>query len=982
MKYRLTTQPYELIDRTDEISFKWNNKSFSAYEGDSLAAALLAGGVKIFNYSFKYGRARGLFSSWVDEPNALINWEKNGYYVPNSRATEIEVYQDLEAFLPRGPRLLGWEIKHLLSPFHKIMPAGFYYKTFMQPQKLWRLYEKFIRQFAGVSAVPDSTDEETYEHYHQHCDLLIIGGGVTGISAALAAPSNKKVILLDDRPRLGGQWHSAIRTQLEGKHICEWIKVQEGLLRKASNITLVQRTSVYARFDHNLILALEKRQDHIPLRQRDKNKARQRLHRIRCKDLLIATGAFERPIAFPGNDLPGIMLANAVQDYMNRYGVLAGVKPVIYTNNDSAYELVRDLLANQLSPVLIDLRQDTTPPADLVDKIEFVAHSEIIATSGNKDGISQLELRNLSTGVLSKLSCDLLALSGGFDPVVHLSCHLGAKPTWDSELQCFLPQDKAAYYAGAVNGYWLAQDCLSDAKAVMAKMATNEPTRPAQKNNFNLSPQYYTKGPGSKGQKQFIDFQNDVTKADIELAIRENYTNIEHIKRYTALGFGNDQGKTSNVVGINLAADILGRKVNEVGTTTYRPAYTPVTFAALAGHNQAELYDPKRYTAMHFNHLVDTEEFEVVGQWMRPWYFPQGDEDIYQAVEREVLAAHNSVAMMDASTLGKIDVQGPDAREFLNRIYPNAWSKLAVGKCRYSIMLDENGMIFDDGVTACIDENRFLMTTTTGGAAHVYSWLETWLQSEWPELELYINSVTDHWATTAVVGPKSRDVMRKLCTDVDFSQEAFAFMEWKPGTVCGIPARIMRISFSGELAYEINVQANYASYVWEKVRSAGHEYDITPYGTETMHVLRGEKGYIIAGQDTDGSMTPVDMDMEWIMAKKKAFSYLGKRSLARSDMLREDRKQLVGLLSQDAKSVLPEGCALLTSPQDRQDNQGFVSSSYYSPRLGRPIAFGLLKGGSKRMGEMIYACTKDGNIIEAEVTNYVFYDPKGERKDG
>ena len=1019
MKYRLYEQSNEIIDRTKEVSFQWNNKTLRGYAGDTLASALLAYGVKVFNYSFKYGRARGIFSSWVDEPNALINLEprNNGgaYYVPNARATEVEIYDDLDASLPRGPSVFGIQVKQLFKLFHKAMPAGFYYKTFMAPRQLWHFYEKIIRKLAGVSPVPKVEDAELYDHYHQHCDILIVGGGVAGMQAALSAPAKQRVILLDDRCVLGGQWHTNVRSEIDGKNINEWIKEAQQKIHKASNITLLQRTTAYGRFDHGLVLALERLQDHLAIDARSKSKARQRLHRIRYAKLVIAAGAFERPIAFPGNDVPGIMISSAVQDYINRYGVMPGKRPLIYTNNDAAFELARDIVAinegknrgsaagvgrtagvESIVPVIVDARFDSKLPANLMDKVTLLSNHEITDTEVGAGGVTGVRIRNISNGEEMTQECDLIALSGGFDPVVHLSCHLGGKPEWNNELQCFLPQDDDAYYIGAVAGYWLGQDACDNANATMADISgsgddmsakagknagkdTGKNNAMPKRTNFNITDKYYSIAGTSK---QFVDFQNDVTKSDIELAIRENYKSIEHIKRYTAMGFGTDQGKTSNIIGMNIAADLLGLPVKDVGTTTYRPAYTPVTFGAMVGRNRDDLYDPKRYTPMHFNHVVETEQWETVGQWMRPWYFPKDDEDIHASVKREVTETRKSVAIMDASTLGKIDVQGPDAREFLGRVYPNAWKKLAVGKCRYSVMLDDNGMIFDDGVTACIGENHFLMTTTSGGAAHVYGWLEDWLQTEWPELKVYLTSVTDHWATTAVVGPNSRAVMSKLCNDVDFSKESFAFMDWKQGTVCGIAARIMRISFSGELAYEINVQANYGSYIWEKVREAGKEYDMGMYGTETMHVLRAEKGYIIAGQDTDGTMTPVDMDMEWIMAKKKEFSYLGKRALERPDMLREDRKQLVGLLTKDAKTILPEGCTLINSLQDNKENQGFVSSSYYSPALDRPIAFALVKGGKKRLGESIYGWTKEGKTIEAEISEYIFYDRKGERKDG
>jgi sarcosine oxidase, subunit alpha len=581
------------------------------------------------------------------------------------------------------------------------------------------------------------------------------------------------------------------------------------------------------------------------------------------------------------------------------------------------------------------------------------------------------------------LPCDLLATSGGFSPVIHLHSQAGSKAIWSDEQLSFLPGAPAQgeRSAGSCRGAMSLQAAALDGAACGVSAAQAAPQAP------NLQALWLVPHalPASRAPKQFVDFQNDVTAADILLAVREGFESIEHVKRYTALGFGTDQGKTGNINGMGIVAQAIGKPIPAVGTTTFRPNYTPVTFGALAGLELGDGFDPIRITAMHLWHVNQGATFEDVGQWKRAWYFPKPDEDLHAAVKREVLAVRNAVGTLDASTLGKIDIQGPDAATLLNWVYTNAWSKLEVGKCRYGLMLDENGMVFDDGVTVRLAENHFLMHTTTGGAARVLAWLERWLQTEWPHLKVYLTSVTDHWATTAVVGPKSRAVLQKICTDVDFDDAAFPFMSWREGTVAGIKARIMRISFSGERSYEINVPSAHGLEVWEAIHKAGEPFGITPYGTETMHVLRAEKGFIIVGQDTDGSVTPIDLGMGGMIAKSKDF--LGKRSLARSDTMRPDRKQLVGLLTDDPQFVLPEGAQILEAdPLQIPAGQlipmgGHVTSSYYSPALDRSIAMALVKSGHNRTGQKIRVGMRDGKSVMATVTSPVFFDAEGKQQN-
>ena len=600
------------------------------------------------------------------------------------------------------------------------------------------------------------------------------------------------------------------------------------------------------------------------------------------------------------------------------------------------------------------------------------------------------------TGPVQSLACDLIASSGGWSAAIHLSSHTGAKPVWDDTIVSFRPGEskQKERSAGACRGTFGSLEGLREgasAGAEAAKLAgfglgeVRFPTpvidqiiEQPQQALFLVPHNKAT----SRAPSQFVDFQLDVSAAGIELAVREGFESVEHVKRYTALGFGTDQGKLGNINGMAILADALGQGIAETGTTIFRPSYTPTTFGAIAGRDINELFDPERYTAMHRWHVENGAEFENVGQWKRPWYFPQSNETMQQAVDREGLAIRNSVGILDATTLGKIDIQGPDAAEFITRMYTNSYLKLAPGKCRYGVMLKEDGMIFDDGVCACLSENHYLMFTTTGGAAGVLSWLELWQQTEWPELKVYFTSVTDHWATATVTGPNARKVIARVCQDIDLASESFGFMDWRDGTVAGVTARVFRISFTGELSYEVNVPAHYGRHVWEHLIEAGAEFNITPYGTETMHVLRAEKGFIIVGQDTDGSMTPADMNMNWVVGKNKAFSFIGKRSLERSDSIRENRKQLVGLKTLEPSAVLPEGAQIVNDPNQPipMAMQGHVTSSYYSASLEHSIALAVVKGGLNRMGDIVYCPAADGSSIAAEIVSSVFYDPAGERQ--
>ncbi|KXF82586.1 sarcosine oxidase subunit gamma family protein, partial [Enterovibrio coralii] len=596
-------------------------------------------------------------------------------------------------------------------------------------------------------------------------------------------------------------------------------------------------------------------------------------------------------------------------------------------------------------------------------------------------------------GPIHVLPCDVVASSGGWSPTLHLSCHTGSRPVWRDDVAGFVPANtvEGMDYAGAVIGEQTLLDVMQSGLDAADRIATalevqrDGATLPPVE-TFQMSPAMHLyllphRLPVSRAPKQFVDFQNDVTAAGIELAVREGYESIEHIKRYTAMGFGTDQGKTGNINGMAIAANAMGKTIEETGTTIFRPMYTPVTFGALAGREVGNLFDPERYTAMHAWHVANGAKFENVGQWKRPWYYPKGSETMEESLARECKATRESVGILDASTLGKIDIQGKDARDFLNRIYTNGWDKLAPGKCRYGLMCHEDGMVFDDGVTSCINDSHFLMTTTSGGAAGVLRWLELWHQTEWPELEVYFSSVTDHWATMTISGPNSRNLLKKLVGDQDISEDALPFMSWKPMKVAGVDARVFRISFTGELSFEINVNANFGMYVWQQVMNAGEEYEITPYGTETMHILRAEKGFIIVGQDTDGSVTPQDLNMGWITGKQKTFSFIGRRSWEREDTSRTDRKQLVGLKTTEPSKVIPEGAQAVDNPDQPipMTMVGHVTSSYYSAVLGCSVALGLIKNGLNRMGDYVYFPLADGTTLKAQICSSVFYDMKNEK---
>jgi sarcosine oxidase, subunit alpha len=946
------------IDRSRELRFVVDGDELVGHPGDTVASALLANSRIEVGSSIYRGRPRGIVAAGAEEPNALMQ-VGGACAEPMVPATVRSLVDGLSA-----------------------------------------------RSLSGLGLLDSTPDPAIYDKKFVHIDVLIVGGGPAGLAAARsAAAGGARVVLVDDQPDLGGSLLAASREQVDGRRAQEWIATVTTELEALPEVTLLTRTSAFGSYDDNYVLALESRSDHLEA-PAPPGVSRQRIWHFRAQQVVIATGAHERPLVFAGNDLPGVMLADAVRTYLNRYAVAAGRRVVVATTNDSAYDLVADLVTAGVEvPAVVDARPAMTDHAAAVSALAKVpVHvGSVVAGTLGAGRVEGVEIARVNGGRLAddrvRLECDTLAASGGWNPVVHLHSQRQGRLVWSESLAGFVPFGTARgqFVVGSAAGEFRLDSALGAGSTAGATAAARSGYPAEQKAprgiggwDGRVDPVWLVPGAvGEPGEwdEHFVDLQRDQTVADVWRATGAGMRNVEHVKRYTSIGTGQDQGKTSGVAAIGvIAAALGGADPSEIGTTTYRAPYTPVPFAALAGRERGDLFDPERTTPVHPWHVEHGAEFEVVGQWLRPRYYPQPGEDMDAAVRRECRAARHGVAMMDASTLGKIEVRGADAGEFLNRIYTNGFKKLAVGSARYGVMCRPDGMMFDDGVTLRLADDRFFMTTTTGGAAGVLDWLEEWLQTEWPELDVTCTSVTEQWTTVAVVGPRSREVIAKVAPELDVSNDAFSFMTSRETTLAsGVPARICRISFSGELAFEINVSGWYGRAVWEEVYAAGRDLGITPYGTETMHVLRAEKGYPIVGQDTDGTVTPQDAGMDWVVSKLKDF--VGRRSHSRADTMRTDRKHLVGVLPVDRVTRLPEGTqlvaqgALATADEGPVQMQGHVTSSYHSEALGRPFGLALIKGGRDRYGEVLLASV-DGGMVEVEVASPVLYDPEGSRRDG
>ena len=998
MSKNLRVKSSSFIDETTRVSFKFNGTKLYGYKGDTLASALLANNIHLVGRSFKYHRPRGIMTSGSEEPNAMVQLHNNSSRTePNVRATEVELYDGLEASSQNCWPSVNFDFGGINNFFSPLLPAGFYYKTFMWPASFWEKYEYFIRKSAGLGKSPTEPDPDIYEHRYLHCDVLIIGAGISGIIAAKTAAKNGfKTLLVDEKPNLGGStiYQNNDHFKINDTNSAKWLEKEIKDLKNYKNLEIKTRTSVAAYHGYNFILARENLTDHIEVSKRD-NKVRQRLLKIRAKKVITATGSIERPLIFNNNDRPGILLSSAIKKYVDFYGVKSGEKIVLFTNNDTAYETALSLNDKGIKvEAIIDIRNEND--SELIKSvknlnIQIFNNHTIVDTEGYKriNKVSIMELSKDGTSVVGKkinINCDCLGMSGGWTPAVHLFTQSGGKLKFRNSDNVFIPNtyNSDQLCIGACNGDFELSDIIKNIPDQINKFLNvsdesfkNIKISSTKENNYRniwLLPSDKILGK----TKPFVDYQNDATAKDIKLALREGFRSIEHVKRYTTTGMGTDQGKLGNMHALGIIADTAKVQMGELGTTTFRPPYTPLTFGTIVGRNVGEYFDIFRKTPMHDWHVDNKAEFENVGQWKRAWYYPKNNEDMHQAVQRESKAARESAGILDASTLGKIDIQGTDASEFLNRVYTNAWSKLAIGKCRYGLMLNEDGMVYDDGVTTRLGENHYIMTTTTGGAANVLGKLEDYLQTEWPELDVYLTSVTDHYATASVCGPNSKKILSKLIPDLDLSDENFPHMSFKNASIGKIKCRVMRISFTGEHSYEINVQANYGKSVWEKCMEIGKEYNITPYGTETMHLLRAEKGFIIVGQDTDATMTPIDLQMDWIVSKKK-YDFIGKRSLYRSDTIREDRKQLVGLLTENPNEVLEEGAQIVAETNKKPvEMLGHVTSSYYSPNLNKSIALGVVRGGKNMLGQKLFI-PMENKIINVTVADPVFLDKENKR---
>jgi len=980
------------LNETKKIGFIFDGKKYYGHEGDTLASALLSNNVHLLGRSFKYHRPRGIISAGCEEPNGIVQLELNEFTEPNRRATEIVLYEGLIAKSQNRWPSVKYDvgaINDLLAPF---FPAGFYYKTFMWPPKFWKTYEHFIRHAAGLGNSPKKNDPHKYEHYHYHCDTLIVGSGVSGLYAAkIAASKNLKILLVEQEDQTGGAILSSnnYENRINGKSQTEWKHQITDELKKAKNVKIITSTTLFAYMHYNYLLAI---QDLQPNKGKDKtNSIRQIVWKIRAKKVILATGSIERPLTFNNNDRPGIMLANSVSKYLNGYGVNLGKEIVIFTNNDSAYQTAIDFHHHNINiAAVVDVRNNIEGDIPLRVRnlgIKIYSGSIILNTTGRRK-IKTVHIKKINDNNVKVLNCDLLCMSGGWSPTVHLFTQSRGKLKFREQDSCFIPNQahQNSLSIGSCNGVFDLENILKETySSVNFFLNVNEKDRldggvfeseiikiGKQENAWLINKEKIGKS------KMFVDFQNDVTAKDIKIALSEGLQSIEHVKRYTTNGMATDQGKTSNVNALGIISELTGQDMSYLGTTTFRLPYTPVTFGAIAGRFVKEFFDIERTTSIHSWHVNNNAFFEDVGQWKRPWYYPKNNETMNEAVNREVKATRDSLGILDASTLGKIDLKGRDVSEFLNRVYTNAWSKLEIGKCRYGVMLGDDGMVIDDGVTTRLGEHHYVMTTTTGNAASVMSKLEDWLQTEWPELEVYLTSITEQFGTISLNGPNSRKIMGSLFPHEDFSSESFPHMSFKELKIDNTICRVMRISFTGEICYEINVPASYALSLWNKCMELGKDFNITPYGTEAMHVLRAEKGFIIVGQETDGSVTPVDLNMNWIVNKKK-YDFVGKRALYRSDTIKEDRKQLVGILTEDPSVVLEEGAQLVEIETSLpMPMVGHITSSYYSPNLGRSIALALVKSGTKKIGSKLIVPMLNKSV-EVEITNPVFIDPQNER---
>ncbi|MBV8753903.1 MAG: sarcosine oxidase subunit alpha family protein [Hyphomicrobiales bacterium] len=970
----MSAEPFRLpsggaIDRTRTLAFTFDGRSYTGHPGDTLASALLANGVRIVGRSFKYHRPRGVFTAGPEEPNALVRVGEGARAEPNTRATMVELYDGLVAQSQNCWPSLGldiWALNNLLAP---LFPAGFYYKTFMAPARAWPAYERIIRRAAGIGAHVPHADPDRYERRFAHCDVLVVGGGAAGIMAATAAArAGADVMLIDERDTLGGH----LRGERGGAEILlPYLRE----LAADKNVRLLPRTTAFGVYDHGTVALAERVTDHLGAAATP-SLPRQRLWMVRAREIVIAAGAIERPLVFAGNDRPTVMLASAVRTYINRFAVLPGRRAVVFTNNSDAACTARDL---------------TAAGVEVAAVVDARAGQAVVATTGRSlraVAISSIDDAGRPIDASRWIDCDLLAVSGGLTPSVHLHSHTGGKLTWEETIAAFVPGTGAANIrvCGAARGVFPLADSLSDgvraggvaAQALGLKPPALDLPACAPEEPWSIRPLWEVKSARNMRGKRFVDLQDDVTADDLELAVRENYRSIEHVKRYTTLGMGTDQGKTANLNGLAIVAQRRAETIATVGTTTFRSPYTPVALGALAGPETGKYFEPIRRTPLHDWHAAQGATFVEAGQWLRPRAYPRPGESFNAAWRREVLSVRGTAGICDVSTLGKIDVQGPDATAFLERVYCNGFARLPVGHGRYGLMLREDGIVLDDGTVTRIGERQYFLTTTTSNAGRALAHLEYLLQAVWPELKVRVASVTDQYGQIALAGPRSRDVLGKVA-DIAVDSAALSFLGSAVTTIAGARVRLLRVSYSGELAYEIAIPAGHTVAVWEALLVAGQEFGLAPYGAEAMAAMRIEKGHA-AGAEINGQTTPADLGLARLVSTKKYF--VGRRLLERPAMADAARPTLIGLTPVDGVTPIPAGAQLIADARAKPPVKmlGHVTSATFSPTLGRPIALALLTGGMARIDETLVAASPlDGVSVAARVVHPVFYDPAGER---
>jgi methylglutamate dehydrogenase subunit C len=977
-----------LIDRTTTLPFTFDGETLTGHPGDTLASALLANGRTLVGRSFKYHRPRGILTAGSEEPNALVELRSGARREPNTRATTIELYDGLDAASQNRWPSLKLDLLALNQLFSPIFGAGFYYKTFMWPASFWeKVYEPAIRRAAGLGRAAAAPDPDHYEKANAFCDVLVIGAGASGLAAALAAArSGARVILCEEDFRLGGRL-LAERDEIAGRPAIEWAKAAEAELESLPDCRIMRRTSVAGVYDGGTYAALERVNDHVPTPP--EHEPRQRLWRIVAKRAVLCAGAIERPIVFGDNDRPGIMLAGAVRTYLNRFGVAPGHRAVVFADNDDAFRTASDLAdAGVEVAALVDARKGSSASAQAAaDKANarYLPGAVIQRVKGGHS-VKGMEIRD-ANGNIERFDCDLIAMSGGWSPTVHLTTHLNGKPKWDEGLAALVPGTlpPGMSVAGAASGQFGLASCLASGQTAGAEAARTcgftpsvQPS-PAASDESTAASAVWQVADG-KG-KAFVDFQNDVTVSDVKLAAREGFRIPEHLKRYTTLGMATDQGKTANANGAAVLAGVTGRYVGAVGTTTFRPPFSPVAIAALAGHHRGQDFRPARLAPSHGWAEEQGACFVETGPWLRALYYPWEGEEPQACVNREVANVRTNVGVCDVSTLGKIDVQGKDAGIFLDRVYANTFSTLAVGKARYGLMLREDGFVLDDGTTARLRDDHYFMTTTTANAVRVMQHLEFCQQCLWPELDVQMVSVTEQWAQFAIAGPRARDVVQGVVDSAhDLSNAAFPYLAAGEVTVCGgTPGRLFRLSFSGELAYEVAVPARFGETMMRAILEAGAAYGIAPYGTEALGVLRIEKGHP-AGGELNGQTTAHDLGLGKLVSAKKDF--IGRFMAARPALTDPARPSLVGLRPVDREDRLRAGAHLIPQGEEAtaKSDQGYVTSIAFSPSLGHWLGLGLLVRGPERHGEIVraYDPVRGGDVL-VEVCPPCFIDPEGER---